>query len=461
MSQISINTIKNAVYNLCFEANTSLSGFVYNKLLTAFYNTSDSKQKEFLYSILKNAKIAYEKKLPLCQDTGQVIVFLEIGQDVHINDGFIYDEINFAVKKCYMENFFRKSVVNNAVFDRTNTQNNLPCIIYTNIIKEDEIRIKVLIKGAGSENKSCLEMLLPTCDEKDIIETTSNLILKSGKNACPPMFIGIGIGATSDNALLLSKKALITNNFSNEEIILAKKIQERVNCLAPEELKNIYVLDVKVLTAPTHIASMPLGISINCHSDRFKNCIIKSDKVFYENNLPDFSKILEYNPINSKEIFTNDIDIIRNLKKGQDILLTGEIYVARDMAHKRIFQLLNKGELLPFDIKNKIIFYAGPCPNKPDEIIGSIGPTTSSRMDKYALDLYKKGLLATIGKGDRSSEVKCIIEKNNARYFTAIGGIAALLSEKVKKSEIIAFPDLGTEAVYKLSVEKLPLHVEI
>ena len=169
-------------------------------------------------AIIQNAQIANEKKLPLCQDTGQVIVFLQIGQNIRLTGGYIETCINEAVEKCYMDNYFRKSVVYNAVFDRTNTKTNAPAIIYIKYIPEDEIRIKVLIKGAGSENKSGLKMLLPTANEEDIIQNAGNMILDAVDNACPPMFIGIGIGGTAETACLMSKEALLTANFSDKEL---------------------------------------------------------------------------------------------------------------------------------------------------------------------------------------------------------------------------------------------------
>ena len=165
--------------------------------------------------------------------------------------------------------------------------------------------------------------------------------------------------------------------------------------------------------------------------------------------------------LKSQEVNTTDIDAIKALKQGEKVLLTGEIYVARDMAHKKLKEMLDKGEKLPIEIKNKIIFYAGPCPARPDEAIGPIGPTTSGRMDKFAVELYDKGLLATIGKGSRNQEVINAIHRNEAKYFGVIGGIAALLADKVKKSEIVAFEELGAEALYKLNIEKFPVKVEI
>ncbi|MBQ8887192.1 MAG: fumarate hydratase C-terminal domain-containing protein [Candidatus Gastranaerophilales bacterium] len=200
---------------------------------------------------------------------------------------------------------------------------------------------------------------------------------------------------------------------------------------------------------------MPIAITINCHSDRTSSCIIKNGEINYEHQTPYFINFEDSEDV--KEVFANDVEIIKSLKQGEEVLLTGEIYVARDMAHKRMIET----DTLPIDIKDKIIFYAGPCPNKPNEAIGSVGPTTASRMDKYAVELYNKGLLATIGKGSRSEDVKNAIKQNNAKYFTVVGGVAALLSDKVKSSEIIAYEDLGAEALYKLYVEKFPVKVEL
>ncbi len=460
MSEISTELIKQAVYKLCFDANTCLCEDVYSKILNAYKNAKGSEIKSVLKSILKNAEIAYTKKRPLCQDTGQVIVFIEIGQNVKITGELVETAINEAVEKCYKENFFRKSVVKNAVFDRTNTKTNTPVIIYTDLIMGNEINIKVLIKGAGSENKSKIEMLLPTSGEEDIISMCGEMILLAGENSCPPMFIGIGIGATSDKAMVMSKKAFPADNFTEDEKNLASKIKDYVNLKAPEKYGSTYLLDVKLMTSQTHIACMPVAVTVNCHSDRISSCTIKDNNIIYHHKVPEFEELSEEKE-NLPEIFAEDISAIRKLNQGDEILLTGEIYVARDMAHKRIMDLINNKDTLPFDIKDKIIFYAGPCPAKEGEVIGSIGPTTASRMDKYAKEFYDAGMLASIGKGDRSKEVEQAIIKNNAKYFTVTGGIAALLADKVKKNTLIAFEDLGTEAVYRIFVEKLPLKVAI
>ncbi len=459
MSEISTELIKEAVYNLCFEANTCLDEKVYKKIAEIYCNGCVSDREKYA-SIIENAKIAYEKKLPLCQDTGMVTIFLEIGQEVKLKGEYIEDAVNSAVEKCYKENFFRKSIVKNAVFDRTNTDTNTPVVIHTKIIKGEDLNLKVLIKGAGSENKTKLSMMLPTSSEEEIIKTCADMILSSGESSCPPLFVGIGIGSSADNALVMSKEALIDENFTSEEVILSDKIKNYVNLKAPEKYSKNYVIDLKIKTSAVHIASMPVAVTINCHSKRVSQCKITKSGIEYFHKPPEFIKT-DDEQTQIKEVFSNDIETIRNLKKGEKVLLSGEMYVARDMAHKRLIELIEKNEPLPIEIKDKIIFYAGPCPAPDGQIIGSIGPTTAGRMDKYAVKLYEMGLLATIGKGERSEAVKKIMKEKNAKYFTMTGGIAALISQKIKKCEIIAFKDLQTEAIYKISVKKIQLLTEI
>lgn len=460
MSEISTKLIKDVIYKLCYDANVCLNKQIYTKILKAYNSVQDKNVKDTLKLILQNAQIAWEKKRPLCQDTGQVIVFVEIGQDVFIKGELLDDAINSAVKKCYKDNFFRKSVVENAIFDRTNTKTNIPAIIHTKIVKGDELKLSVLIKGAGSENKSKLEMMLPTSTKEDVIKKIGDLILEVGVNSCPPMFIGVGIGGTSEQACLLSKKAFLEDKFSKDEKEFSSKIIDYVAKNSPKEFPEAFVLDVKTKTNATHIACMPVAITINCHSDRYSSAKIVGKEVSFSHEKPKFINIKDENN-NKKEVFTNDFKEIKSLKKGDEILLSGEIYVARDMAHKYLNDMIEKNEKLPIDLKDKIIFYAGPCPNKKGEVIGSVGPTTASRMDKYATKFYNIGLLATIGKGSRNKEVKTSIKKNKAKYFTVVGGVAALLADCVTKKEIIAFEELGAEALYKLEVKNFPIKVEI
>ena len=453
MKEINTKIIEEAIYSLCITANTQYSPILYKNIYTKYKDTKDKEYKIKLLNILKNAQLAEEIHRPLCQDTGQVLVFLKIGQDTHITGGDLTKAINSAVKKAYKKNFYRKSVVKNALFNRENTKTNTPVIIYTEIVSGESIEINLLIKGAGSENYSITKMLKPTAQKNEIFELIKDTILSAGEKACPPMVIGVGIGGTMDSAAIMSKKAFFEEKNTKEEKILIKEIN---NYLANY---NNLILDIKLQTSQTHIACMPVAITINCHSTRHANCKIKDNNIIYtQKKLPKIKITKE--TISYKEIKTDEIEKIKNLKNGENILLTGYIYTARDAAHKRIEEYYKKREKFPFDIKNKIIFYAGPCPAAKNEIIGPIGPTTSTRMDKFCNLLYSNGLLATIGKGERTNDALKVIEKNKGKYFVAEGGIACLLAKCVKSSEIIAFEDLGTEAVRKLYVEKFPIKVK-
>lgn len=468
---ISSKEIEKIVYNLCVQANTILPDCILEKLIKAYETETSEDAKQALGLILTNAKMAQEKKMPLCQDTGQVLVFIK-GQDIPSD---INKVVNNAVKKAYEENFFRKSVVKNAVFDRTNTKTNTPCVIYTEVsdcaTNSENIEIEVLLKGAGCENVSFIEMLSPTASEDEIVDFIVSKIKQAGSKGCPPYFLGVGIGGTIEYAGLLSKKALLLEkNLDEKHEKLSKKIQDGINGLgigAAGLGGASTALDVKILTDFTHIASMPVAVTVNCHSSRHAKYQVGRAGV---NVLPDhiesFTSIHDvglvsptYFTNNYIKIHTSEIEKLKSLKERQNILLSGEIYTARDMAHKRLVEMIEKDQALPFDLKDKIIFYAGPCPSCDGCATNSIGPTTASRMDKFAPMLYENGVLATIGKGERSDEVKESIKEYGGIYFTAIGGIACYLSGKVKSSSLVAFEEYGPEGIYKLDVEAFPVRV--
>lgn len=465
---ISQKTIEEAVYDLCVKANTTLPDNVFTKIFEAYNCEKNPDAKQALGLILENAKMAYEKKMPLCQDTGQVLVFIK-GNSKYIPNN-INEIVNSAVAKSYKENFYRKSVVKNAIFDRANTKTNTPCIIYTEITDKDELEIEVLIKGGGSENVCAVQMLSPTANEEEIAKFVVSIVKKAGAKACPPYFIGVGIGGTMEYAGILSKKALLLDeNIDENHKNLAEKIKNAIN-----ELKigaaglggASTALDVKILTDFTHIACMPVVVTINCHSTRHAKCIIEKKAKCKNKNVKSQPPLINLSTCppsyfeNYIKVHTSEINKLKSLKQGQNVLLSGEIYTARDMAHKRLVEMIEKGENLPFNLKDKIIFYAGPCPCSDECIVGPIGPTTSSRMDKFAPILYENGVLATIGKGERSEEVKKAVKKVGGLYFTAIGGIACYLSGKFKRKSLVTFEDLGTEAVCKFEVEDLPLRLD-
>jgi len=425
--------IYETVYNLIEIANTNLPPWVYNKL--SQFNC-DYKDK-----ILKNAYLAQSKKRPLCQDTGQVVIFMELGQNIILEGEYIENAINRAVADCYRDKFYRKSTVADALFDRNNKGDNTPALIHTKIVEGSEISILVGIKGGGAENMTRLKMFNPTAEYSEILDFVRECVIEAGENACPPMCIGIGAGGCTETAAFLAKKALF----------FGKTIEF--------DMENVF--ETRILTAPTHIACLPVCLNISCHSLRAASAKIENGKIQYTSEIQKFDDVKTAS--NAREIRTCDLSALSSLKEGEEILLTGKIITARDAAHKKLVQMINDGyvnpngenddnaKVLPFDLRGKIIFYAGPCPAAKGEIIGPIGPTTSKRMDKFAPLLYENGVIATIGKGDRT------INGLNKLYFKANGGIASYLQACIKDCTLLCFEELGTEAVYELTVEKLPL----
>ena len=272
-------------------------------------------------------------------------------------------------------------------------------------------------------------MFNPTIEFEEILDFARQCAVNAGENACPPMCIGIGAGGCAETAAILAKKALF------DGVTL--------------DVKMPNTFETKILTAPTHIASLPVCINLSCHSLRHSKCKIQNGKILYQKEVKIYGDI--ETKTSAKEINTSDIETLNTLQNGDEILLSGVIFTARDAAHKRLSEIIEANEILPFDLNNKILFYAGPCPAKEGEVIGPIGPTTSKRMDKFAPLLYDRGVIATIGKGDRT------IKGLNKLYFKAQGGIACVLQKCVKKCEPVCFEDLGAEAIYRLEIEKMPL----
>ncbi len=449
MCEIKSEYLYDAIYEACFKANTSLSCDVFDSLKT--FDESDYENNNKMAKIFANNSIANKNNRPLCQDTGQVVVFLEIGENVILDEKNPVYVVNEAVAACYSDNFFRKSVVKDAFFDRTNTKNNIPAIVYVDYVKENIIKANILIKGGGAENMSSTRMLTPSETEDEIFNYVLSVVEIAGENACPPLFLGVGLGGTIDYAAVLSKKAF----FCDENKAFAQKMKNYIN-----KKSKTKVADIFVKTSSTHIASMPICVTVNCHSTRHAGVVVNPKGYelvtkFVENN--------EEQELQSelKEINSNETEKFKNLEINSEILLTGTVYTARDAAHKKLVEMIEHGMESPFNLQNSIIFYAGPCPKNENEIIGPIGPTTSKRMDKFAPVLYDNGVLATIGKGERAEKVINSIKENSALYFSVQGGVASLLQSCVKSAEVIAFEELGAEAIYKLYVEKLPVKLEI
>lgn len=446
MKIIDCEVLKEVIYNLCLQAGQELSPYPYQKILSKFEETKSLK----LAHILQNAENAHKIQRPLCQDTGTVHVFMEVGNEISFSSNPT-DAINEGVKKCYVEKYFRKSIVENEFLSGKNTETNTPALIDVEYVSGNKLTINVLLKGAGCDNVSEIQMMLPSTTESEFAEKISQIIKDRAKNACPPCYISIAVGTGAESVMATAEKAFFNNK--NDMPELSQKILKKIN-----DEDNYLVADLKITAKNHHMASLPVAIAFNCHSLRIASATFENDDIFYSKKVEKFEQI-KTSANTAKEVRTDDFDTIRNLKEGENILLTGEILIARDAAHKKMLEYKNTQKPLPFDIENKIIFYAAPCSATKSEIVGPIGPTTSKRMDKFLPEFPK--ILATIGKGNRSDDAKNYIRNANSVYFEAEGGIATLLSSCFESYEVIAFPELSTEAVCLAKIKKLPLKVSV
>ena len=451
MTVINCEILKEVVYNLCLQAGQEYSSYPYNKILSAY----EKNKSERLAHIIQNAENADRIQRPLCQDTGTVHVFLEVGNDVSFSAN-PKEAINDGVKKCYVEKYFRKSVVENELISGKNLETNTPALINTEYVCGNTMKIKVLLKGAGCDNVSEISMLSPTTTEDEFVNFAVEKILEKGKYACPPLFVSIAAGTGAENVMTEAEKTYFEEKIDMPQ--LRERIIKEVNKKADKKYENFYLADLKLTMKPHHMASFPVAIAFNCHSLRISSAVIEGGIVKYLQNKPNYIKI-DAGKNSAKEINVNDKNELTKLSEGQEVLLTGKIIIARDAAHKKMLEYKKHGKKLPFDIKDAVIFYAAPCSAKPDEIVGPIGPTTSNRMDKFLADFPE--ISATIGKGNRSKEAEKIIRDNKSVYFETEGGIATLLATCFKSYKVIAFEELSTEAVCLAEVEKLPAKVVI
>jgi fumarate hydratase class I len=471
-ANIHVSTITETVKRLCIQAATKLPQDVIKALKSARENESTQSAKDLVDMILNNACIAYREGIPICQDTGLCHVFVEIGQDVILHGGLLSDAICEGVAKGYKEGYLRKSVVKQPLTTRENTGDNTPPVIHQEIVPGNQVRLTVFPKGTGSENMSALKMLTPAEGVSGVIDFVTTTVKNAGPNACPPMVVGVGIGGMMDKCTYLAKKALIRPIGSRSDdcylASLEAQLEERLNKLGfgPAGLGGrTTVLAVHIEQAPTHIGALPVAVNLQCHAARRASAVITENKLLTDGedwlDVRGGSESQSWHDAKELQVPFRDPNILETLSVGDKVLISGTLYTARDSAHRRLVELLEKGERLPIELKDQIIYYAGPCPPPPGAVIGSLGPTTSSRMDPYTPSLLEAGLRGMIGKGKRNQRVVESLKKYKAIYFIAVGGAGALLSKTVKKAQVVAYPELGPEAIYKLEVVRFPAVVGV
>ena len=436
--------------------------------------------KDAIAQILINSRMSAEGHRPLCQDTGIVVGFVKIGTEARIDSKRPLQELfDEGIRRAYQNqtNPLRASIVSDPAGTRKNTRDNTPGILHVELVAGDTIEVSIAAKGGGSENKAKLEMLNPN---DDIVEWVLETVPHMGAGWCPPGVLGIGIGGSAEKAMILAKESLMApvdiyelkaRGAKTRAEELRLEIFEKVNQLGigAQGLGGLAtVLDVKVLEYPTHAASLPVAMIPNCAATRHIHfgldgsgpakltppALSEWPSIAYD--ISSGARRLDLSKVTREEISM--------LKPGETVLLSGKILTGRDAAHKRISDILTKGEKLPagVDFNNRFIYYVGPVDPVGTEVVGPAGPTTATRMDKYTeLMLSKTGLLGMIGKAERGPETVELIKKYKAVYLMAVGGAAYLVSKAITGSRIVAFADLGMEAIYEFEVKDMPVTVAV
>ena len=449
-------------------------------LARAYESEQSAAAKDAIAQILTNSRMCAEGRRPICQDTGIVNVFLKVGMDVRWSGfpGSIADAVNEGVRRGYLnpDNVLRASVVNPPEFGRRNTKDNTPAVIHVELVPGNTVEITVAAKGGGSENKSKFVMLNPS---DSIVDWVLRTVPTMGAGWCPPGMLGIGIGGTAEKAMLMAKEALMEDidmydllqrGPRSDEEKLRVELYEKVNALGigAQGLGGLTtVLDVKIRMYPTHAASKPVAMIPNCAATRHAHFVLDgSGPVYLEppslDLWPDVRWQPDYNKSRRVDLDTLTRAEVTSWKPGDTLLLSGRMLTGRDAAHKRIQEMLARGEKLPVDFTNRVIYYVGPVDPVRDEVVGPAGPTTATRMDKFTeMMLAQTGLIAMIGKAERGPVAIEAIKKHKAAYLMAVGGAAYLVAKAIRKQKTIAFGDLGMEAIYEFEVKDMPVTVAV
>ncbi len=435
--------------------------------------------KDAIAQILVNSRMAALGKRPLCQDTGTAVVFLKVGMGVRFEtDRALDDLVNEGVRRAYTDaaNPLRASMVWDPLFNRANTRDNAPAILHTQLVPGDTVEVTVAAKGGGSENKARFKAMDPSDSVVDwVVETLPTL----GAGWCPPGMIGLGIGGSAEKAMLLAKEALLepidmtellARGPSGPEEEMRVELYEKINALGigAQGLGGLTtVVDVKIKTFPTHAASKPVGLIPQCAANRHATFVLDGSGPARLDppDLGDWPQIaLDRTARVARRV---DLDTLTRedvaaWRPGETLLLSGRMLTARDAAHQRMVEMLRAGEPLPVDLRDRFIYYVGPVDPVPGEAVGPAGPTTSTRMDKFTdAILSRTGLIGMVGKAERGPEAVEAIARHRAVYLIAIGGAAFLVSKAIKSARVLAFEDLGMEAIYEFAVEDMPVTVAV
>lgn len=443
----------------------------------AYEKEENQAAKDAMAQILINSRMCAEGHRPICQDTGIVTVFVKVGMNVRWDATMsLEDMINEGVRRAYLhpDNVLRASILKDPAGKRQNTKDNTPAVIHYEIVAGDKVDITVAAKGGGSENKSKMAMLNPS---DSIVDWVLKTVPTMGAGWCPPGMLGIGIGGTAEKAMLLAKESLmdpvdiqelIARGPQNRVEELRLELFEKVNALGigAQGLGGLTtVVDIKIRDYPTHAASLPVAIIPNCAATRHVHFELDGSGAaeLTPPKLEDWPQVT-WDASKARRVNLDNIshDEIKTWQTGETLLLSGTIYTGRDAAHKRMVDMIAKGEELPVDLKGKFIYYVGPVDPVRDEVVGPAGPTTATRMDKFTNTVLEAtGLYGMIGKSERGAIAIQAIKNHEAVYLMAVGGAAYLVSKAIRKAKVVAFADLGMEAIYEFVVEDMPVSVAV
>ncbi len=435
--------------------------------------------KDAMAQILTNSRMCAVGKRPICQDTGIVVAFVRVGMDVRWESASmsIAEMVNAGVRKAYQlpDNVLRASIVADPAGKRKNTGDNTPAVVHFEIVPGDKVEVRIAAKGGGSENKAKMAMLNPG---DDVVEWVVNQLPGMGAGWCPPGILGIGIGGTAEKAMLLAKESLMEHIDMSELKARGPKnrieelrieIYDKVNALGigAQGLGGLTtVLDVKILDYPTHAASKPVALIPNCAATRHIHFELDGSGVatFTPPKIEDYPDVHWQPSADARHVDLDAVtrDDIAQWQPGETLLLSGKLLTGRDAAHKRMVDMLARGEKLPVDFNGRFIYYVGPVDPVRDEVVGPAGPTTATRMDKFTETmLAQTGLIGMIGKAERGKVAIESIKKHGAVYLMAVGGAAYLVAKAIKQSRVVAFADLGMEAIYEFEVQDMPVTVAV
>ncbi|HSO83688.1 fumarate hydratase [Thiocapsa sp.] len=453
----------------------------YIQALTAAYEIEESPAaKDAMAQILVNSRMCAEGHRPICQDTGMVVVFLKIGMEVRWDASMgIQEMVDAGVRRAYShpDNVLRASMVSPPIGTRKNTGDNTPAVVHVELVPGDRVEVRLAAKGGGSENKAKFAVLNPS---ESLVDWVLKTVPTMGAGWCPPGMLGIGIGGSAEKAMLLAKESLMEDidiheirarGPSNPIEALRLELHEKVNGLGigAQGLGGLTtVLDVKILTYPTHAASLPVAMIPNCAATRHLEFTLDGSGpvALVPPSLDDWPPITWDAAAGARRVHLDGLtrEEIATWQPGERLLLSGKLLTGRDAAHKRIADLLDRGERLPegVDLTDRFIYYVGPVDPVRDEVVGPAGPTTATRMDKFTDQLLERtGLIGMIGKAERGPAAIDAIKKHGAVYLMAVGGAAFLVAKAIKSSRLIAFEDLGMEAIREFEVEDMPVTVAV